>query len=139
MNTLVKALVLSISTALVAAPAMAAPQDHQQTKPQIQNQYMKAPAQHQSQNAKQNQYKVQKNQKPVQHHKATSNKVAHPAHDWKAGQKVPAQFRGQAYKVDHNKHKKLAKPNRNQQWLNVNGDYVLTNVINHTIIKIIAG
>ena len=28
MNTLVKAIVLSLSTALVAAPAMAAPQEH---------------------------------------------------------------------------------------------------------------
>lgn len=36
MNTLVKAIVLSLSTALVAAPVMAAPQDHQPEKTQVQ-------------------------------------------------------------------------------------------------------
>ncbi len=36
MNTLVKAIVLSLSTALVAAPVMAAPQDHQPKKTQFQ-------------------------------------------------------------------------------------------------------
>lgn len=48
MNTLMKAIVLSISTALVAAPAMAAPQNNQ---PQIEHN-QKAPAQHQVQKDK---------------------------------------------------------------------------------------
>ena len=139
MNTLVKALLLSISTALVATPAMAAPHDQQQNKPQTQHRNI--PVQHQSQTQMHKQLQVQKNQKQIQNqsHQSTQNKFTHPAHDWKAGQKVPSQFRGQAYKVDHNKHKKLNKPAKNQEWLKVNGDYVLTNAINHTIIKIIAG
>ena len=70
MNTLVKAIVLSLSTVLVAAPAMAAPQEHN-------------PQQHHQQYGHQ----------PVQNHHKTP----------------------------------------------VNSDYVLTNVMSHNIIKIIAG
>lgn len=117
MNTLMKAIVLSISTALVAAPAMAAPQNEQNHQPQpAHNQ--KAPVQHQAQQAK---------------------KVVNPSHDWRSGQKVPSQYRGNSYKVDHSKYKKLSKPGKNQQWIKVNGDYILTNVITHSIIKIIGG
>ncbi len=42
MNTFLKAIVLSISTALVAAPVMAAPQEHQPNKHYTQQQH-KAP------------------------------------------------------------------------------------------------
>ena len=113
MNTLMKAIVLSISTALVAAPAMAAPQNSQNHQPQAAHN-QKAPAQQ-------------------------AKKAVNPSHDWRSGQKVPSQYRGNSYKVDHNKYKKLSKPGKNQQWIKVNGDYILTNVISHTIIKIIGG
>lgn len=62
-----------------------------------------------------------------------------PSHDWKAGQKVPNRYQGNAYKVDQQKIKKLSKPAKNQQWIKVNGDYVLTDIRTHSIIKIIAG
>lgn len=113
MNTLMKAIVLSISTALVAVPAMAAPQNSQNHQPQATHN-QKAPAQQ-------------------------AKKAVNPSHDWRSGQKVPSQYRGNSYKVDHNKYKKLSKPGKNQQWIKVNGDYILTNVISHTIIKIIGG
>lgn len=126
MNTLVKAIVLSLSTALVAAPAMAAPQEH---NPQ---------QHHQQQHGHQ---PVQNHHKtPVQqHHNAVHKKAVNPSHDWRVGQKVPTQYYGQSYKVDHKKFKKLNKPGKNQQWIKVNDDYVLTNVMSHNIIKIIAG
>ena len=129
MNTLVKAIVLSLSTALVAAPVMAAPQDH---PPQQHNQ------QH---NQKYNQQHTQSHHKaPVQqHHNAVHKKAVNPSHDWRVGQKVPSQYYAQSYKVDHKKFKKLSKPGRNQQWIKVNGDYVLINVMSHSIIKIIGG
>lgn len=128
MNTLMKAIVLSISTALVAAPAMAAPQNNQNHQPQIEHN-QKAPAQHQ----------VQKDKMPAKPQAQQHKKSVKPAHDWRAGQKVPSQYRGNSYKVDHSKYKKLSKPGKNQQWIKVNGDYVLTNLISHSIIKIIAG
>ena len=118
MNTLVKAIVLSLSTVLVAAPAMAAPQDHHGQSHQVQNNH-KAPVQH--------------------HYNAVHKKAVNPSHDWRVGQKVPSQYFGQSYKVDHKKFKNLSKPGKNQQWLKVNGDYVLTNVASHNIIKIIRG
>src|SRR5690606_4651 len=122
----VKAIVLSLSTALVAAPAMAAPQEH---NPQ---------QHHQQQHGHQ---PVQNHHKtPVQqHHNAVHKKAVNPSHDWRVGQKVPTQYYGQSYKVDHKKFKKLNKPGKNQQWIKVNDDYVLTNVMSHNIIKIIAG
>lgn len=141
MNTLVKAIVLSLSTALVAAPAMAAPQEHHQShqvsqhnQPHHVDQH-KAPVNQQSQHA-QNQHKAPVQQ---QHKPAVYKKAVNPSHDWKVGQKVPGQYHGKSYKVDHTKYKKLSKPGKNQQWIKVNGDYVLTNVMNHNIIKIIRG
>lgn len=126
MNTLVKAIVLSISTALVAAPVMAAPQDHPQNKPQQQQPHKPAP---------QNKHPAQ----PQQQHKPAAKKSVNPSRDWRAGQKVPSQYHGQSYKIDHRQYKKLSKPAKNQQWIKVNGDYILTNVISHSIIKIIGG
>ena len=125
MNTLIKAIVLSLSTALVAAPAMAAPQDHHS----------------QQHNQQHNQQPAQNHHKAhvQQHHNAVHKKALNPSHDWKVGQKVPSQYHGKSYKVDHTKYKKLSKPGKNQQWIKVNGDYVLINVISHNIIKIIGG
>ncbi|MQW93135.1 hypothetical protein GFH30_12450 [Acinetobacter wanghuae] len=125
MNTFLKAIVLSISTALVAAPVMAAPQEHQPNKHYTQQQH-KAPMQPQQ---------LHKNP----HHKPVAKKAINPSRDWRVGQKVPNQHFSQSYKVDHKQYKKLSKPGRNQQWIKVNGDYILTNVKTHNIIKIIAG
>ncbi len=125
MNTFLKAIVLSISTALVAAPVMAAPQEHQPNKHYTQQQH-KAPMHPQQ---------LHKNPQ----HKPIAKKAVNPSRDWRVGQKVPTQHFNQSYKVDHKQYKKLSKPGRNQQWIKVNGDYILTNVKTHNIIKIIAG
>ena len=130
MNSLVKAIVLSISTALVAVPVMAAPQEHAPNKSHQQSHKVSAPQKHQQQN---------KHPAQPQQHQSTMKKSVNPSRDWRAGQKVPSQYHGQAYKVDHSKYVKLSKPAKNQQWIKVNGDYILTNVTNHNIIKIIHG
>ncbi|WP_180009526.1 MULTISPECIES: RcnB family protein [unclassified Acinetobacter] len=125
MNKLMKAIVLSISTALVTAPAMAAPQNSQQHAP-AHNQNTKA-QQHTKQNT------------PVKNQSQNKKKAVNPSHDWRSGQKVPSEYRGHSYKVDHTKYKKLSKPGKNQQWIKVNGDYILMNAVSHAMIKIIAG
>mgnify|MGYP002717548037 FL=1 len=125
MKTLVKAIVLSISTALVAIPAMAAPQDH--------HQYSKSHAQQQHHTPQHHQL----NKHPAQQHKQGYKKVD-PSRDWRVCQKVPNQYQSKIYKVDHSKYKRLNKPGRNQQWIKVNGDYILMNVVNDKVIKIIA-
>ncbi|ENV43330.1 RcnB family protein [Acinetobacter schindleri] len=125
MKTLVKAIVLSISTALVAIPAMAAPQDHHQYSKSHAQQQHHAPQHH------------QQNKHPAQQHKQGYKKVD-PSRDWRVGQKVPSQYQSKIYKVDHSKYKRLNKPGRNQQWIKVNGDYILMNSVNDKVIKIIA-
>ena len=125
MKTLVKAIVLSISTALVAIPVMAAPQDHHQYSKSHAQQQHPAPQHHQL------------NKHPAQQHKQGYKKVD-PSRDWRVGQKVPSQYQSKIYKVDHSKYKRLNKPGRNQQWIKVNGDYILMNVVNDKVIKIIA-
>ncbi|OTG66829.1 hypothetical protein B9T25_08575 [Acinetobacter sp. ANC 4470] len=123
MNTLVKAIVLSLTTTLVAAPAIAAPQDH---NPQQHSQHP-------------NNHNTQQPTKPIVKNSHNDvKKSANPSHNWKVGQKLPSQYHGQSYQVDHNQHKKLSKPGKNQQWIKVNGNYVLINVLNHNILKIVA-
>lgn len=124
MNKLCKAIIFSLSSAVIAAPAMAAPHDqgHQQ-------------ATHQ-QNVKKQQ-PVQKHQSQQKH--SINHRADQPSRDWKVGQKVPSQFYGNGYKIDHTKYKKLSKPGKNQHWIKVNNDYVLTNVVTHAILKIVHG
>jgi len=68
-----------------------------------------------------------------------SKKTEHPSHDWQQGHKVPTQYHGNSFKVDASKYKKLSKPTKNQQWIKVNGDYVLMNTTTYKVIKVIQG
>jgi len=97
MKNLVKAVVFSLSSALVATSAFAAAPEHhsQHHQPQKTHVQHKSPAH-------------------AQQHKQVHKKVD-PSRDWRVGQKVPAQFQCKVYKVDHSKYKKLSKPGKNQQ------------------------
>lgn len=123
MNTLIKAIILSLSSALVAAPVMAAPQEHH-SSPQHNQQ------QHTAQQQAKNSIKV------PQH---SLKKTERPSHDWQQGHKVPTQYHGNSFKVNASKYKKLSKPTKNQQWIKVNGDYVLMNSTTYKVIKVIQG
>ncbi|NHB59348.1 RcnB family protein [Acinetobacter shaoyimingii] len=135
MNTFVKAIVLSLSTALVAAPVMAAPQDHRGFDDRHATH---APVHQQKNGYDQKQYSHHNQQYSKQQYLNNSKKV-NPSRDWKVGQKVPAQYRVNSYKVDHKLMKKMSKPAKNQQWIKINGDYVLVNAKSNTILKIING
>ena len=170
MNTFVKAIVLSLSTALVAAPAMAAPQDHagfndRNTDPKLHQKPHQNPHLNQYQSNDRNgvgnahnratqppvntphkvasvkQFDAQAKQQNHPAYKASNAPKAYkhqvPSRDWKVGQKVPAQFQGKGYQVDHRHFKKLTKPAKNQQWIKVNNDYVLTHAFSHVILKIV--
>ncbi len=95
MNTFIKAAVLSISTALIALPALAAPQEQHQ---QHQTAQSHGHAQKQTSNG---------HQQPTH---ATAKKANRPSQDWKAGQKLPSAYHSNAYKVDHQKYKNSANP-----------------------------
>ena len=122
MNTLSKAIILSLSSALVATPVIAAPQEHHSQ----QHGQQQHTAQHQAKDSiKASQHSIKKTERP--------------AHDWQQGHKVPAQYHGNSFKVDASKYKKLSKPTKNQQWIKVNGDYVLMNTTTYKVIKVIQG
>lgn len=123
MNTLIKAIVLSVSASVMAASAFAAPQDNRnQPKHVEQHQVDQQVDQHKKQ--------------PVVQKAQAERHTVKPSHDWKAGQVIPSQYRkGQS--VDHKKYSKLTKPAKNQQWVKVNSDYVLINTVDHKIVKII--
>ena len=122
MNTLSKAIILSLSITLVAAPVMAAPQEHHSQ----QHGQQQHTAQHQTKDSI----------KAPQH---SIKKTERPSHDWQQGHKVPTQYHGNSFKVDASKYKKLSKPTKNQQWIKVNGDYVLMNTTTYKVIKVIQG
>ncbi|MCL6231209.1 MULTISPECIES: RcnB family protein [Acinetobacter] len=75
----------------------------------------------------------------VKNQSQNKKKAVNPSHDWRSGQKVPSEYRCHRYKGDHNKYKKMSKSGKNQQWIKVNGDYILMNAVSHAMIKIIAG
>jgi len=122
MNTLSKAIILSLSSALVATPVMAAPQEHHSQ----QHGQQQHTAQHQAKDSI----------KAPQHN---IKKTERPSHDWQQGHKVPTQYHSNSFKVDASKYKKLSKPTKNQQWIKVNGDYVLMNTATYKVIKVIQG
>lgn len=123
MNTLIKAIVLSVSASVMGASAFAAPQENH-NQPKHVNQHKKQVDQH-------------KKQPVVQKVQAQKHTVK-PSRDWKAGQVIPSQYR-KGRSVDHKKYSNLTKPAKNQQWVKVNNDYVLINTVNHKIIKTIKG
>ena len=143
MNRLIKAVIFSFSTALVAAPAFAAPQDQRNNAEHATQNHNDAPnhndAHKDASNHHADEHKPapQAAQQPGQQ-KPNHDKAPRPSASWKPGNPVPTQYRGQGYKVDHKKFKKLSKPGKNQQWIKVNGDYILMNVVNDKVIKIIA-
>lgn len=122
MNTLSKAIILSLSSALVAAPVMAAPQEHHSQ----QHGQQQHTAQHQAKDS-------------INAPQHSIKKTERPSHDWQQGHKVPAQYHGNSFKVEASKYKKLSKPTKNQQWIKVNGDYVLMNTVTYKVIKVIQG
>jgi len=64
-----------------------------------------------------------------------------PHNDWHEGQQVPAKYRHYNYVMNGDSWKahNLDAPKRGQQWLAVNGDYVLTTRSNGRIVKIVPG
>ena len=65
------------------------------------------------------------------------NRAVNPSRDWRTGQTLPRQYNSPRYQVSNNTLKRLPKANRNQQWYQINGDYVLVNERNDKIVKII--
>jgi hypothetical protein len=62
-----------------------------------------------------------------------------PHRDWHEGQQVPSKYRHYNFVMNDWKSHNLDAPKSGQQWLGVNGDYVLVTRSNWKIAKIVAG
>lgn len=114
MKKILSAIALSMS-AILSASAIAAPNDHRDHR------YDSRDKAHWNDKGRDNRY---------------SNSV-NPSRDWRIGQTLPRQYSSPRYEVSNSTLKRLPKANRNQQWYQINGDYVLVNERNDKIVKII--
>lgn len=55
----------------------------------------------------------------------------------RAGMTLPVDYRDYDSDVDEERHPKLTPPTRYQQWVKVNNQYILLNVLTHTVIKVV--
>lgn len=56
--------------------------------------------------------------------------------NWSVGKKVPQQYRHTQYHVNYQQHN-LPKPAKNQRWIEVDGQYVLMNILTNAIVQIL--
>ncbi|WP_233873093.1 RcnB family protein [Paraburkholderia adhaesiva] len=62
-----------------------------------------------------------------------------PHNDWHEGERVPSKYRHYNFIMNDWKSHNLDAPAHGQQWLAVNGDYVLVTKSNWKIAKIVSG
>lgn len=124
MKKVLTAIAISMS-ALMATTAMAAPNDHRDDRhhPKANPQWNKD-----HRDSRANDHRFDK--------KAHSSSL-NPSRQWRTGQELPRQFASSRYEVNKNELRRLPKAGHNQQWLKINGDYVLVNERNDRILKII--
>ncbi|RYY80132.1 MAG: hypothetical protein EOO69_03240 [Moraxellaceae bacterium] len=67
------------------------------------------------------------------------NSNFNPHTNWKTGYVLPNQYRAKTYEVVRYNSYGLQRPGKNQRWFKIKGDYVLVNVANHHIVRIING
>lgn len=121
MNKLLSAIALSVSTMMLASTAMATPHAPQAPQTAVQQKH---------QNTAHKDKTPQKTPAPAQSKKVQKAVV-------KVGQKYPTEYRQSSHKVDFKQHKKLSKPAKNQQWYQVNQEFVLVNTTNQHVVKIV--
>lgn len=123
MNHFVKTVVFTLSSALVATSAFAAPQPHADRHAATHPHQLNSKFEQKKYHAAPQQHMVKKSD--------------HPQRDWKVNHTLPSKFHAKQYRVDYKQSKKLTPPGRNQQWVKVNGDYVLMNTVNYKVIKVV--
>lgn len=75
----------------------------------------------------------------MQGHQAYRHDLPRPHQDWRPGQVVPHQYRGESYYVNDWRSRDLPPPPHGHRWMNVNGDYVLVAVATGIIASILLG
>ena len=120
MKKLLSAIAISVSGMMLASTAMAAPHTPQPAPKATVHKNQQAPS-HQT---------VQKKPAPAQSKKVQKSTV-------KVGHKYPSEYRQASHKIDAKQHKKLSPAAKNQQWYQVNQEFVLVNTSNQQVIKIV--
>lgn len=128
MKKLLSAIAVSMG-ALMATSAMAAPYNHHDNRYQEQR----------HQDHRYQQPKHWDNGRNDNRYDRGYNryKAVNPSRDWHRGQVLPREYSSSRYIVNYQNHRHLSKPNRNQNWYKINGDYVLVNLKNGKIMRII--
>ena len=149
MKKTIRTALVSGLIAVFALPAMAAPtQDHNQRP----NQQQAMPQHHQAMKPQAgrpaqgngfgqgngNAHKQAQRPNPSTHNQRPQQ--VQPHRDWRKGQVLNRSYRGNGYKVvDYRQHPGLKSPGKNQRWVHVNGDYILINTLSNVIVSILTG
>lgn len=127
MKKFYKIALTTLTTALISFSAIATPPSHfnqrhpaHAPKPQMQWQHQQY-AQHRH---------------PANQHMAL-HRSAPQQYKWQTQHKLPHIYQNSRYKVSAYQRHQLSKPGRNQAWYKVDGYYLLTDVLNHNIIKVV--
>ena len=129
MKKVFTAIAISMS-AFMATTAMAGPNDHRDDR------YQPKPSAHWNKDHRDSRYNDHRKNDGYDN-KSRYQSSVNPSRQWRTGQELPRQFSSSRYEVNHNELRRLPKVGRNQQWLKINGDYVLVNERNDRILRII--
>lgn len=137
MKTKLMAITLAVTTALSAGAAFADqnPNDHRGGPQQNQRDDRGNMQQDHRGNMQQDRHepRYQRN------HEAYRHDMPRPGQEWRKGGRVPAQYRGTAYRVNDWRSHDLPAPPRGHRWVRVNGDYVLVAIATGVIAQILLG
>ncbi len=127
---------LAVSLIATAGAATAAPRDNRQP-PRVEQFHKKPPAKVERKVERQ---ESRYERRAAKRFKASSYKrpAGYQARHWRHGERLPASYRGQAYKVDAHRYGLPAAP-RGYQYTRVDNDVVLTAIATGVIASVIIG
>ena len=131
MKTLISTLVLAVSAVMLSVSATAAPHHHHSQVRYVQHDKKSSHHQHKHE-------RYHTHSQRYDRHRYDNYRQFKPTRDWRVGMTIPYRYQSQQYRIDH-RHHRLGKPNKNQQWLRINGDYVLVNVKNQKVVRLLRG
>ncbi len=73
---------------------------------------------------------------PQQNQRAPQHQSVKQSAQWQVGHQLPQQYRDQGHRVDYQQHH-LPKPGKNQRWVQIDGEYILINVLTNTIVQVL--
>ena len=80
---------------------------------------------------------IETRKRPVHIDRRTLHNVTTPNGCCRAGMTLPIEYRTNENTIDADHYPQLSQPTRYQQWVRVNNQYMLLNVLTHTVIKVV--